>query len=379
MKNLVRLIAVFLPAILIIFSFVVPAQAVYFETGDILALPKDKKIDETVLISGSSLTIDSEINGDLLCAGRDVVVNGKIKGDVLCAAQTIKINGTVDGDVRVAAQTVEVGGIVTRNLYTLSQSLSLTKFSSVKGDIFFGVQSVDLRGVLGRDMLGAAEELTVSGSLIRNAKVTASRISLIDPAKIGGDFEYYTDNVGTGSVSQKNVKGRILRHEIVRNTPRKIENAPSFIAAGKILSVISYFVLGLAIVYFLKKRLAERIGIITGKPVVVGLTGFAVLFLTPIVIILLMATVIGIPLALVLIFEYIISLITAAIYPALILGDWLLVTLFKKKSTKPIWQLVTGSLAVGIIMCIPVIGFFTGVVMLCLGLGSIFLSYLPEK
>ncbi len=381
MKNICRTLAIFLSSLTFIFLFSFPAHAVFIQSGNVLDLPKDKKIDESVLISGGTLTVDSDINGDLLCAGKDVVVNGNIKGDILCAAQSIKVNGNVDGNIRVVAQNIEITGTITRNLYSLAQNLSLSKLSSVKGDIFFGVQNVDLRGSLGRDMLGAGDKIDITGSLLRNAKVTATKISVSDPARIGGNFEYYIDNAGIASVSAANVKGEILKHEIVRQTPEKKnrEPKPFVMFFGKIYSVITYIVLGLVLLYFLKKGIEDRTAILVSKPLVTGLIGLAVLMLTPIVFILLLMTFIGVPLAFVLIIEYVLAIITGTIYSTIALGWWIMKNLAKSKKESDVWSLVVGAIAMGLLTSIPVLGFFVGLIALCLGMGAIFTSYLPKK
>ena len=382
MKYFTHITVTFLLVITFLFFHSIPTHAVYLGSGNLLELPKEKVINETAVISATNLTVDSDINGDLLCAGKDVVVNSNIKGDILCVAQSIKINGNIDGNIRVIAQSVEINGLVSRNVYTLSQNLSLTKFSSIKGDIFFGVQNVDLRGSLGRDLLGAADQLTISGSLLRNAKVTASRVNLVDPAKIGGDFEYYMDTNGTASVSQKNVKGNILKHEIVRKEiPQKEMKDISLVAKfmGKIFWIISTLLLGFIVIYFLKNKVIERTQIISKKPAITGLTGLAVLILTPIVFCLLLVSLIGVPAAFVLILEYIISIMLATVYPAILVGKWIIKFFTKKQAGGLVGPLVVGIVVTGLLMFIPAIGFLTGFIFLCLGVGSTFLSYLPEK
>ncbi len=381
MKKISRILGILLTSLLFIFFLSFPAQAVYLESGNMIDLPKDKDIDESVFVSGNSITVDSNIKGDLLCAGKDVFVNGNIAGDILCAAQSVTVNGSVDGNIRIVAQYIEINGIVTRNLYALSQSLSLSKFSSIQGDIFFGVQNVDLRGSLGRDLLGAGDKISITGSLLRDAKIAATKISVTDPAKIGGNFEYYIDEMGTASVSARNVKGEIIKHDIVRQMPEKktTEVKSSALVFGKIYSIITTIVLGLALLYFLRKGIEDRVGIIASKPFVTTLIGFAVLILTPLVFILLLITIIGVPLAFVLIFEYILSIITATVYSSIFLGQWFIKSVIKNKKESHVWSLVAGATIIGVLMMIPFFGFFVGCISLSLGLGAIFVSYLPKK
>lgn len=382
MKNITKLLASLLSVLLFLAFFSGSAHAVYFSSGNSLVLPKDKEINETAFIAASDLVVDANINGDLLCAGQNITINGNIKGDILCASQSIRVNGNVDGDVRVVAQTVEINGLVTRNVYALSQSLTAAKFSNIKGDTFFGVQNVDLRGSLGRDLAGLGETVNISGSLLRNAKVTAMKIAVIDPAKIGGDFEYFMDNTGSVSVNQKNIKGNIIRHEIARKEmPQKEvkETSATAMVMGKVFWMISSLLLGFAFLYFFRSSVQKRVSVITSRPFITGLIGFAFLFLTPIVFCLLLVTVIGAPLAFVLLLEYIVSIILASITPTIMIGEWLIKLLSKKKAVGYSWPLVVGTIAVGLLFLVPVIGSIAGFLLLLVGLGATFQSYLPEK
>lgn len=380
MKKFTGLLSSLLSLFIFLTLFTGSPQAVYLNSGNVLNLPKDQKINESAFVAAGDLVIDANVDGDFFCAGRNVTINGVIKGDVICAAQLIKINGTVDGNIRVVAQTVEINGLVNRNVLSLSQSLTLAKFSTVKGDIFFGVQNVDLRGSLGRDLGGAAEQITISGSLLRHAKLAAQKISIIDPAKIGGDFEYFIDTAGTASVNQKNIKGSIIRHEIARPEPTPKSQEVSFFAngLGQLYWFISTLLFGFTLIYFCRTSLKARLSLIKAKPSITGLVGFAFLTLTPLVIILLLMTVIGAPLAFALLLCYLLAIMFATITPIILIGEWL-IKLSKKKVDGFSWPLSVGAFAVGLIFLLPWLGAFVGFMLLCQGLGATFLSILPEK
>lgn len=382
MKYFIRLIASLFPVVIFCLFLSFPAQAIFMQSGNTLSLQKDKKIDETVLVAANDLTIDSEITGDLFCAGKNIVINGNIKGDVLCAGQSIKINSMVDGDVRVAGQNIEINGTVSRNVAAISQNLVLAKFSSIKGDLFFGGQNVDLRGNVGRDLGGGGEKISISGTVQRNVKVTGSNISVYDPAKIGGDFEYFTTNSASVLVSQNNVKGNILKHEITtKSLPQEKEEPTPGIGnlVGKIYWLLTSLILGFTLIYFLKQGVQDRTKRISQKPLSTGLIGLGILIGTPILFVLLIVTVIGAPLAIILLLEYILSLIVATIYPMILVGQWIIKNLLKKKIEGFGWPLLAGTLATGIVFLIPIIGPLTGFIFLCLGLGATFLTYLPSK
>lgn len=384
MKKITKVVSWLASSLLLIFFSATPAKAVFFQSGDTVILTAGKIINEAALVTGSSLTIDSDINGDLYCLGRDVVVNGNIKGDIACAGQSIKIYGTVDGNIRSIAQTIEVSGMIYRNLTVVSQRLILGPKSNIKGDIFFGVQNVELNGIMGRDLAGAGEAITITGSLLRNALIMGSNLTVIETGKVGGNLDYYMEKSATASINEKNIKGSITRYDIETSQRQEAEkevvkatSAALFIKF--LMCILSYAILGWALIYFDRKNVEKRLSLITQKPLVMGLIGLAVLVLAPIVLILLMVTMVGMPLAFVILFVYITVLITASLYPSMIYGRLFTEKLLKKQKTDLVWQMVLGVIILGTVSYIPVVGWVIALTSFCLGLGAFTTSLSPEK
>jgi len=384
MNKITQLFSLLIPAFLFISVSASSADAVFFQTGDNLVIPKEKIINETAAISGSSLTINSNINGDLLCAGQNVVINGNIKGDVICVGQNIKINGSVDGNIRAAGQTIEIFGQVTRNLSVASQQLILGPKSQIKGDVFFGAQNVELGGVMGRDLAGAGDSIVITGSLLRNAVVTGTKLSVIETGKIGGNLDYYMETTDTASIGEKNVKGNILRHDIVTPSKPALDRRMAGITSAAIIlktifGILSFGLLGLAIVYFDRKNTKRKISSIINKPLVSGVTGLAVLITAPLAFIIILATVIGIPLAFVVMFVYIIALITASLYPSAIYGKLFFEKVLQKTNTSLYSQMFLGVILLGLVSIIPVIGWIIAFASFCMGIGASLVTMFPEK
>jgi cytoskeletal protein CcmA (bactofilin family) len=383
MRKLTKLFAVFIPAFILLLASAAPVNAVFMKSGTNLVFQEDEKISETAFISGSSITINSDIDGDLLCAGQSVVINGNIKGDILCVAQNIKINGSVDGNVRSVAQTIEVFGKVTRNLMTASQKLVLGPKSSVGGDVIFGVQNVDFNGQIGRDLTGAGDSITISGSLLRNATITGTNISLADTGKIGGNIDYYIAKESTASIAQKNVKGSITKYDIEPKTKpvseKKIADVSKVGLAAKIVfGIISSIILGLTIVYFDSKGTKKRVEQIMSRPFVSGLIGLTALIIAPIVFFILMFTIVGVPVAFVFILFYILTLITSSLYTSVVFGKVVMTKLFHKKGTLNT-QIALGITLLGLVSSIPVIGWTIAFFSFCVGLGASLITMVPKS
>jgi len=385
MKKFTKVIISTIPGLLFFILLSFPAHAVLFRTGTNLSLPKDEPVNESAFIAGESLVINSDINGDLYCAGRDITINSNISGDIICAGQNIQINGVVDGNIRVASQRTEINGMVNRNISALSQSIVLSDKSRVLGDVFFGVQQIDLNGGVDRDLAGAGQQVAISGSLFGDALISASQINLTNTAKIGGNLDYYMDETGSYTQSSpESVSGLVNRHNITSSEKETIKTQTKDISVvgsivGKLISIISYALLACMLIYFTPKRTAHVLSIIKSGGVKTLFLGLGVSIIAPFVFILLFISVIGASSALVLIPLYIISMIIGSLYHSILVGKYLSDKLNFITTKSSYLEAFLGCFAVGIIMMIPVIGWFIGLCIYLSGLGAIVLSYLPEK
>lgn len=369
---------------LIAFIFVTkPVEAVYFGSGEKLTFPKTQKFNETVFVAASDLNFEADVTGDLLCAGQNITVSGKISGDVLCAGQNITITGAVDGNVRVVGQQVNLNGSVSRNLSVAAQVLKLSSSSNIKGDIYYGVQSVDLQGTLGRDLAGGSETINISGSLLRNAKIAANKINIDTNAKLGGDLEYFIEKTGTANLNEKSIKGKVTRHEVELKEKDQINSGikkatPAILVTKTVLSIISSILLACMLLYFVPARVTQVTMVQKSHPVKSAFVGLAVLVTTPIAIIISSISVVGLGLAVVILFFYIISLILASRFVSISIGGMLIEKLTGSNKSNYL-SAAFGCLVFGLVSIIPVVGPIVSFLVFLIGLGSTFLSYLPSE
>ena len=327
MKQLIR----FLP--LIVFSFFIfssPAAAFYIQSGQNISLPPDKTFNETVIIAGNTLVIDSDITGDLICAGQNITVNGSVKGDLICAGQNLKINGPVDGNVRL-----------------VGQNLDFLKTAAVKGDLLAAGQQLNLSSSVGRDVLVAVQKIN------------------LDPAtKIGGNFDFYRQPDSEATVAAKNVKGKLTSHLLPQSVTPAVEVSQvkrSVTVFSKIISVFSILIIGLFLLLVFKSPTENLALSLQKSPVRLFFLGFAVIFLTPVFIVILFLTLIGIPLAFVLMLLYLLGFLIAIPLSAFALGQII--------HPNRYLALLIGAVIFTIFSLLPLIGWLFGLIFLSVGFG----------
>jgi len=307
-----------------------PVSAFYIQGSENISLPAEKKFNETVIVCGNTITIDSTINGDLICAGQNITINGAVTGDIICVGQNLKITGPVGGDIRMAGQT-----------------LDFSKTAIVKGDFLTASQTLNLSSTVGRDVFVAAGSIN------------------IDPAvKIAGNFDYFVRENSETKINPDIVKGKTTKHLLPQTTvpEREVRQVKQTVSAtGKIISAFSFLTVGLFLIFVFKSSLKiDRLSIKT------ILLGFAVIFLTPILVFILLMTLIGIPLAFIISLLYILGFFVTIPLAAISVGQLI--------STNRYLSLLVGVALVTVIGLLPTFGWFFGLIFLCQGFGVYFIS-----
>jgi uncharacterized protein YsxB (DUF464 family) len=273
-----------------------------FRHGDNATIGIQEKIDSSVYLSGRHIDAAGTINGDLFCAGQNVTISGTINGDLICAAQNITVTGTINGSARLAAQTVNISSEVQRNLTVFAQDLTLDSRSKVGGDITGGINKANINGTVGRDLVAGASELTVDGHVGRNVTSAVDHLTLGGNAKIGGGI-YYTSNNAVVKEQGSTVSGVIERH-----APEKHRGHRASMLGFNLFVLLSLLIMAvvLALLFPAVFERAADFGLRSlGKTL---LAGIIATLLTPIIIVILMITIIGIPLGILLLMLWITAL-----------------------------------------------------------------------
>jgi hypothetical protein len=103
-------------------------------------------------------------------------------------------------------------------------------------------------------------------------------------------------------------------------------------------------------------------------------SGVLLLIIIPLVALVLMVTVIGIPLGLIVLFAYIVILYISEIFVGLAIGRRI-VTYAKKEISSPYWHLVVGLIVIAFATRLPLIGFLISLIVILAGLGALVMTW----
>ncbi|MEN3003930.1 polymer-forming cytoskeletal protein [Dehalobacterium formicoaceticum] len=351
-------------------------------SGDNVVVSAEKNVKGPGFYSGSTVHLQGNIDGTTFAAGQSVIVDGIINGDLIVAGQYVHINGKVTGNIYAAAQNLEIKGAVTGDVFGVGQMATVTSDALLSRDVFLAGETVTFSGAAGRQLFVGVNRMILQGTVGDNANIAAENISIQDSAVIKGNLNYNSANEALIS-SQAQITGERNWH---KSSPgqAKDEKRPMMPWQGALMnmlwSIASALLLWFVIKIWRPEAWAKTTRTITQQPLKTIGVGALVLILTPIVAILLMVTMIGIPLGIILGLIYSVSLYLAKIVVAIFIGAWVANKFSWPEKHKGVWLALLGLVIYSVASIIPWVGFPVILITLLTGLGAIALSFgRPKK
>lgn len=337
-------------------------------SGDAPIVSSGEVIDGTLYTAGQTVKVAGTVEGDVFCAGMNVDISGTVEGDVLCAAQNITVSGHVLGDIRLAGQTVSVSGKVDGSATMAGMALE-TKTSAIIGrDLTAGGQSVVLDGKVNRDALVGSQTFASNATIFRNLDVSGDNITLQNGATVGGNFVYT-------SVNNATVSGAVITGTTSHNYPETQQkaqvNLAGMYAVSLAFSFLSFAVLGGVLLLVSPRLMVAAPDSIRKSPFATFGLGLVALFLIPIVSVALLITVIGVPLAFLLMACWFVGLMVSTVFTAKTIGDIIVEKLKWAEGAKSFLAIMLGLFILFLIGLIPVVGPIIMFVAVVWGMGAL--------
>ncbi len=331
-------------------------------SGKLVGLGVSEVVNKDYFAAGKNVSMDGTVNGDAYLAGGDVTLNGTVNGDLLIAGGNLNINGTVTGNIRGAGGNININGKIGKNVSLAGGSIHLSPNANVSGNLTV-----------------AGGNINSSGLLKGNINAVVGQLNLASSAKVNGDVTYLSKNKAniapeasiSGTVTQ-NIPPKRISQNYPRMSPGMGQATTGLFTAFKIFGFFSALVVGFILIRILPQftnRVSETIRIHWLLAFGIGLLA---LVITPFLILLLLVTVIGIPLAILWLVFVFFDLWLAKILVSFYLGKFIMERTKQKWNSYLLFTL--GLLAYSIVSMIPIIGGLFGFISGLVGFGSIVLT-----
>lgn len=359
-------------SLLFIFAIPLVSKAYVVKSENFIYIGKDEVVEGNLYFNANSIDIEGKVLGDVIGIASNLKINGEVSGDIIGIYQNSNINGKVDGNIRAISNFFNVSGYVGKNLNLLSESFVLEENGNIEQDILFSSLNTELNGKVGSNVHGYSNNVIIRGEIGKNLNLIMdknkkrnyiSKLQIDESAIINGDIDYKS---GTEAIiKSQNIKGSVNKQEPSGDVYKKV-SAEKFL-----FSFLSMLFSALLINFLFRKKMEKLKNIIIKQHYKLSGWGFALLFLTPIICLLLMLTIVALPIALITLVLWIISLFISGIISASALGNYIFKLINKEKINENL-KISVGVLLVCLLTSIPYVGWIFSLLTIIIGLGSIY-------
>jgi cytoskeletal protein CcmA (bactofilin family) len=318
--------------------------------------------------SGSSLEIQRPVSGDLFAAGGSVSIATEVRGDAVTAGRDVRIQGPVrEGDVYAAGGRVVVNSEIEHNVRAAGGSVELGPQASVQGNVTLAGGSIQVNGPVHGYIQANGGRVYLNGPVDGDARVMARTVELGPAARINGKLIYS---------SRTEVK-----RDAGAQTNGGVERLPG--AGGwRGTGIWTFYVIGMlglmllaAVLIALLPGTFRRIsGDVAARPWFDIGVGLLALVCIPVLIVLLLISFVGVPLALLLASSYLVLLMTGYVTGGIAIGEITLDRFEPSHSAQRSWQIAAGLIGVLVLLLLSRIPFLGGIIAflsLLIGVGAI--------
>lgn len=329
-------------------------------------LPAGEEVKNDLIVAADRTRIDGDVDGDLIVFSNSLTVNGHIKGDIIAFGTAIRVNGPVDGNIRAWAQTFWLSSTVAKNVSSLTGAVEFDEKSAINGSLILFSGATELNGKIAGDVMAYAGNVEVNGSLGRNATIRGDRLVVGSTAEIAGQTRF------TGRRQPEVAPGAKLGGPIQVTIPRRGPDYTRFrYYWHRILWWGANFLFGLILLLLAPGFFAD---VVQASKRVGSAIGFGVLFglATPIVALIICATIVGLGVGITALLLYAIAFYSAQVFVGSWLGEKILGA--GVGAGHAIGRLALGLAIVRVFTMLPFVGGWIYLIATVWGLGAIVLA-----
>jgi hypothetical protein len=306
------------------------------------------------------------VPGDVMVFGETATFDGEAGGSAIAAGRDVQIRGHVDGSVRSVGGTVGIHATVARNVTAAGARVLLDQEATVAGNAYLAGGEVRVDGAVDGSLYVGAKSVVVDGVVGGDLRVEAHTLRLGPEARIDGELRYRIDEAGAFVTD---ASARIAGD--IEALPRREQDGPGFgFLVGRVLA---FLLAGTVLAALAPGTFATLVDSIEHRPGASVGYGFLTLVLAPIGVVVLAATMIGVPLAVTAVLLMGMAWYFAPVVPAVWLGGEML-GIDPGETGSTLKAFLVGGTVIALAGVSPWIGFPAHLIATAFGLGAIALA-----
>lgn len=327
---------------------------------------------EDFLSAGQSIDVNpGGVKGDAAVAGADVRISGNVQGYVMAAGANVNVDAPVSNDLWAAGANVAVNAPVADNAMLAGSSVILAPGAAIGNDARIAASFADVKGRVMRNLNITAANAQISSEIGGDVTAYTETLTLNPGAVVRGDLIVYSPNEPVIS-PQAQVLGRVHFHR----TEREQES----LAAEIVSEIVQWFlkflwllILGITVILVSSvwtRRVSEML---KNQPWQSLLTGAIAVIVVPVLALLLLVSVLGLPIAFFLGAFYLIFFLLSGAFISYFVGDWTLAKINSRQDSN-ILKIVVGAFIVSVAVSLPFVGWLAKLAVAFFGFGAFLLE-----
>ena len=329
--------------------------------------------EEQWVASGMAETEGIFENDLFISSGGPLALNGTYEGNVWGAAGGgATFGGHCERNVRLAGKSVRIDGAIDGNVLAMAETIIATTNAVIGGNAKLIGTSIILEGAIkGSASITAARVVTLGGKIDGNTRVLAPDILFSRGTHIGGDLSY------TANKELMPADG-VVGGELERIAPQSQPLFSSDRLASRGLWFLAAFLAGVPFIAFFPMTTAMASQLAKKAPWKCLLVGFLASGALPVIGIMCVSSIIGIPLGALALASWGIMLYLSRIIVGLVLGTAILRTA-STSIGRVLLAMALGLAIIYLAAMVPSIGVPVQIAVVWLGMGALILALLQKR
>lgn len=326
--------------------------------------------------AGGMLTVTDPVEGDAFLAGGQVAIASQVKGDLVVVGGEVSLGGSVGDDLYAAGGDVKLDAIVSGNARLAGGDVAVGPATVIAGAATLTGARVTFDGNTHEDLDASSASVHVNGEVHGDAEVRAEELVIGPETRIGGRLVYH------GPVEPVVPEGAMIAGGVeyhAADASRYFERSHGDWEerghrVGSFLWFVGVFVAGSLFLLLFPGYSTRAAEAIAREPLKVLGLGLAILVCVPFLTLVLLITIIGIPLALLVIPLYLLLVFLGWVTTALFIAQRGLAAARSGKPATLGWRLLAlllGLVALAVLQRIPLVGGLIMFVALTAGVGAL--------
>jgi hypothetical protein len=342
-------------------------------SGKMVRIAPGEVASDDFFAAGEAISLEGEVPSDLIAAGKRLEMMGTAGDSFVGAGQKINLTGRVGDDAYLAGEEIDISGSVGSDVVVAGRAFKLWPAGLIGGDLIVYARLVELGGQIKGNVSGASECVVINGTVGGALDLTADEIVLGPQALIKGDFAY---SCGEELIASDDVRvgGKVIwTPKLTEETDERMVKAFGGGFVTRLVAFLMALLVGSLLIAVSRKHIGVIRDQLRARVAMNMLCGLVVLATVPLAILILTATVIGIPLGIFLSFGYLISLYLGSVVAAIGLGDMICERFFSRKDSFYL-SLTLGAALLWLVRYIPYLGGWVVFIAVLWGCGAFVLS-----